>query len=84
MSAISRNIRSIVNQDGAVILDFEHDVMLTLNSTGAYVWERLERGTLIDQIVRDLAEETDTDLATIDRDVQEFVSLLRARHLFRI
>jgi hypothetical protein len=33
------NLKAIVNEDGAVILDIEHDLMSTLNPTGAYVWQ---------------------------------------------
>ena len=83
MSAISQKIRSIVNHDGAVILDFERDTILTLNPIGAYIWEKLRQGKQIDQVVLDLAQETSTDLPTVDRDVREFLALLTARHLFR-
>lgn len=30
------HLRSIVDHDGAVILDIDHDAMLTLNATGGY------------------------------------------------
>jgi hypothetical protein len=81
MSAVSRNIRSIVNHDGGVILDFERDAILTLNSTGAYVWEKLQQGKLIDQIIGDLAQETSIDISTVDHDVREFLTQLKVRHL---
>lgn len=34
MLAPAAHLRSIIDHDGAVILDIEHDAMLTLNSTG--------------------------------------------------
>ena len=74
-------LRSIVDHDGAVILDFEHDAMLTLNSTGGYVWEKLRQGRLIDEIVSELASETGTDLAIVDRDVRAFLRELKSKHL---
>jgi hypothetical protein len=76
------HLRSIVDQDGAVILDIERDAMLTLNSTGGYVWGKLREGKLIDEIVRDLASETGADPVTVDCDVHAFLDELKSKHLF--
>jgi hypothetical protein len=81
MPAPAEHLRSIIDHDGAVILDFEHDAMLTLNSTGGYVWEKLRQGKLIDEIVCELANETGTDPATVDRDVHAFLDELKSKHL---
>jgi hypothetical protein len=81
MLAPAAHLRSIIDHDGAVILDIEHDAMLTLNSTGGYVWEKLKQGKLIDDIVCELATETGTDLATVDRDVHAFLEVLKLKHL---
>lgn len=83
MAAMPAHLRSIVDHDGAVILDIEHDAMLTLNSTGAYVWEKLQQGRSIDEIVCELARESSTDTVTVDHDVREFLDLLKAKQLFR-
>jgi hypothetical protein len=45
------------------------------------VWERLRQGKLVDEIVRELARETDADPATVDRDVQAFLDELKSKHL---
>ena len=81
MRSISQNIRSIVDHDGGVILDFEHDAMITLNSTGAYVWEKLREGKLINDIVRELAAQSGADPANVDRDVCAFLDQLKRKHL---
>jgi hypothetical protein len=81
MPAPAKHLRSIIDHDGAVILDIDHDAMLTLNSTGGYVWEKLKQGKLIDDIIRDLATETGVDLATLDRDVRRFIDDLKSKHL---
>ena len=75
------HLRSVVDQDGAVILDIERNSMLTINSTGGYVWERLQQGVQIEEIIRNLASETGADPATVDRDVHEFLDELKSRHL---
>lgn len=81
MPAPAAHLRSIIDHDGAVILDIEHDAMLTLNSTGGYVWEKLKQGKLIDEIISELAKETNTDPTTVDRDVQAFLDELKSKHL---
>ena len=81
MTAPPAHLRAIIDQDGAVILDFEHDAMLTFNSTGGYVWEKLRQGRLIEEIVCELANETGTDTATVDRDVHAFLDELKSKHL---
>jgi len=81
MPAPAAHLRSIIDHDGAVILDIEHDAMLTLNSTGGYVWEKLKQGKLIDEIICELASETGADPATVDRDVHAFFDELKARRL---
>jgi hypothetical protein len=82
MPAPAAHLRSIIDHDGAVILDIEHDAMLTLNSTGGYVWEKLKQGKLIDEIISELASETGADLVTVDRDVRAFIDELKSKHLF--
>ena len=81
MPAPAAHLRSIIDHDGAVILDIEHDAMLTLNFTGGYVWEKLKQGKLIDEIICELARETGADLAAVDRDVRAFFDELKARRL---
>lgn len=82
MATLRPHLRSVVDHDGAVILDIEHDAMLTINSTGSYVWERLQQGKQIDEIIRELAGETGADPLTVDRDVHTFLDELKAKHLF--
>jgi len=81
MPAPAKHLRSIIDHDGAVILDIEHDAMLTLNSTGGFVWERLRQGRLIDEIISELAAETGADPIAVDRDVRVFIDGLKSKHL---
>jgi hypothetical protein len=75
------NLRSIVDRDGAIILDIARNSMTTLDCVGAYVWERLQRGLQIDAIVEELARDTDADQSVIARDVDEFMEQLKSRRL---
>ena len=75
------NLKAIVNEDGAVILDIEHDLMSTLNPTGAYVWQGLQRGETIETITANLASQTGEDHLLVERDVREFVAELQQKQL---
>lgn len=80
MATLRPHLRSVVDHDGAVILDIEHDAMLTINSTGSYVWQGLQQGKQIDEIIRELASDTGADPVAVDRDVQAFLDELKSRH----
>lgn len=84
MVEIVPQIRSIIDRDGAVILDIPRNFMTTLNSTGAYVWERLQRGMPVDAIVAELARDTGADESVIAKDVDEFMQTLQSKHLLRL
>jgi hypothetical protein len=81
MITVAPNIRSIVDHDGAVILDIPSNTMTTLDSTGAYVWERLQRGLQVDAIVRELAHDTGAEESVVGKDVEEFMEQLKSSHL---
>jgi Coenzyme PQQ synthesis protein D (PqqD) len=81
MVTLNSHLRSIVSQDGAVILDIPHNALTTLNSTGAYIWERLQRGISSDAIAVELARDTGIDESTVAKDIDEFIEQLQAKHL---
>ena len=81
MVEIVPHIRSIVDHDGAVILDIPRNTMTTLDSTGAYVWERLQGGLQVDAIVRELAHDTGVEESVVAKDVEEFMEQLKSKHL---
>ena len=77
----SAHLRSVVDGDGAVILDMERNAISTLNGTGAYVWEGLQQGKSSDEIVKDLARETGVEVSVVDRDVCAFLEELKQKCL---
>ena len=83
MSTPMPHLRSIVDHDGAVILDFQQDSLLTLNPTAGYVWDKLQQGASTETIIRELANETLTDPAVVERDVRDFLEELKSRNLVR-
>lgn len=81
MIKVAPHIRSIVDHDGAVILDIPRNAMTTLDSTGGYIWERLQRGLEVDAIVAELVRDTGADELVVVKDVEEFMEQLRSKHL---
>lgn len=81
MEKVASHIRSIVDHDGAVILDMKADHFYTMNPVGAYIWTRLQNGQSLDQIAKALAEETGADIGSAYADINDFVSELKKKHL---
>jgi hypothetical protein len=81
MITVTPNLRSIVDHDGAVILDISRNSMTTLDSIGAYVWDRLGKGLSVDAIVAELARDTGANEEMVAKDVDEFMEQLKSRHL---
>ena len=83
MFTIPENLTYVSNRDGALILDKPKNAMTPLNSTGAYIWQRLEQGTSPDDIVNGLASETDSDPKVVAADVNLFLEDLKSQGLLR-
>jgi hypothetical protein len=77
----NRHLKTVVDQDGAAILDIERGLISTLNDTGAYVWDKLQRGDSLSSIVADLARETGEKSLIVERDVLEFLEDLKQNQL---
>jgi hypothetical protein len=70
------HFRTLVNQDGAAVLDTERGTISTLNTTGAYIWQALERGQSGEEIVDGLARETSESPEVIRQDMNDFIRAL--------
>lgn len=77
------HLRSIVDQDGAVILDLDHGEFFSLNPVAHSIWTRLQAGEMPDAIALALARETGADLDRVLADMNEFLLDLKSKHLIR-
>jgi Coenzyme PQQ synthesis protein D (PqqD) len=84
MIKVAPHVQSIVDHDGAVILDMPRNAMTTVDSTGGYIWERLQQGLQIDAIIAQLSRDTGADELVVARDVEEFMEQLKSRHLISL
>ena len=64
-----------------LVLDVNASEYLTLNPTGARVWEALAAGTTRSELVRLLVEAFQVDDATAEADLDAFLAGLRERGL---
>ncbi len=81
MSHQKVHIQAIFNQDGAAVLDTVRGTISTLNATGAYIWQALERGEREVQIVDELARETGESPDAIRGDVKDFIAALHEQRM---
>jgi hypothetical protein len=71
----------MVNTDGAAILDTEGGQITTLNSTGAMVWQALERGEDLDTIAATIVHDTGAEIDAVRADIRGFIEELRKKNL---
>jgi len=55
--------------------------MITLNESGSFFWDCLTAETTLDEVVKKVTAEYDVDEATVRRDLEKFVALLRENNL---
>ncbi|MBE5792384.1 MAG: PqqD family protein [Clostridiales bacterium] len=61
--------------------DVDLNMMITLNDTGAFLWEKLKEETSEDKLVEALLAEYDVDEATARRSVNTFIGKLKGNGL---
>jgi hypothetical protein len=81
MSIDGKQLHSVFDQDGGAILDIDAGLISRLNPTGAFVWQRLQRGEPVEVIVTSLSQETNESEAKVERDVHDFIEELKRNHL---
>lgn len=64
---------------GAQLVDFQ--MMVTLNETGAFLWEKLVNETTEEELVAALLGEYDVDEQTAKADVSEFIKTLNKKEI---
>jgi len=81
---ISKNVRTTITQDGAVLMNIEEGSMLTLNPTGSIIWQQIGEGRAPAQIAAHLAAEFRISQEQACADVNEFLEQLKAQRLIEV
>lgn len=74
-------LRKIANQHMAVPVGSrakELHGLIGLNETGAFIWERLSKNQMPEEIVKELCEEYEVEEASATASVQRFLEKLQA------
>ena len=81
MGATTSQLHTVVDQDGGAILDIGHGQITTLNPSGAFVWQALQRGESVESIVAGISLDSGEAALTVERDVRGFIQSLRESNL---
>ena len=63
-------------------VELDGDMMITLNETGRFLWERLQKGTTVDALVADVLAEYDIEETAAREHVARFVEKLNEQGFF--
>lgn len=66
----------IVVPTGADTVDLNG--MITLNETGAFMWEKLSAEITKDELIEEFLKEYDIDRETVSKDIDDFVEKLKS------
>jgi hypothetical protein len=73
---IPQYVRSVIDADGAVLLDVRRGKYYSLNGVAAEIWRRLEAGQALPEIETDLTRTYEASGETLHRDLMEFLDRL--------
>ena len=57
------------------------NVMITLNETGGFLWEKLSEGATEEELVKAILDEYEIDEATAKKDVEAFIQKVKDNNL---
>ncbi len=78
---ILRQIMDIYAVIGIGSEAYRPNQIMSVNETGAFLWERLEKGTDRRALINALLQEYETDPETAEKDVDAFLGQLRDKGL---
>jgi|SRR5579872_3537319 Coenzyme PQQ synthesis protein D (PqqD) len=82
---LADSIRDAANQDGAILLDIEQGLCLSLNVVGAKIWQMLKENYTGDQIIACLAQDfVEVPRMQLEQDYVDFIRQLESNKLARL
>lgn len=81
---IPNHVRSIIDPDGAVILDIRKGKYYSLNGVGAQIWIKLEAGMSVPEIENHLSTTYATPSELVRQDVAGFIASLQQKQLVNV
>ncbi|HEU4559063.1 MAG TPA: PqqD family protein [Longimicrobium sp.] len=81
---IHGHVRSIIDPDGAVVLDLRKGRYYSLNSVGAEIWTLIEAGRSVPEVEAHLRDALGAPPETVGADVAGFLADLADRELIDV
>ena len=81
---IQPHIRSMIDPDGAVLLDLQEGKYYSLNGIAAEIWKKIETGTSLQNILADLEARFDTTIEKLSSDLEVFIGSLERKGLIDV
>jgi hypothetical protein len=78
------DVRSLIDADGAVLLDLRNGTYFSLNNLGADIWRQLEAGEGLTNIQTAIAARYGIASDLVKEDIQAFVADLAQRRLIDV
>ena len=78
---IREGVESVIDPDGAVLLDVRHGTYFSLNDVGAEIWQQLQSGASMAELEAHVVQLYDVPPETVRHDVRQFLDGLRHRGL---
>jgi hypothetical protein len=79
----SNSVKTVQNQDGAVLLDIRQGLCFSMNPVAALIWKQLGQGCNPMDVAHNLAKTFDISFEQASIDVQDFVHQLAHLQLVR-
>lgn len=77
-------VHSVIDPDGAVLLDLRQGKYYSLNGIGAQIWQRLEAGLTVPEIETQLGGLYRAPVETLRADVADFIVSLQRKQLVHV
>lgn len=77
-------LRSVAGRHVVVAIgkaSVEFNGLITLNETGAYIWEKLAKGTTYDELLKDMLSDYEVDETTAREGIDAFLATARGANL---
>lgn len=80
---IEPHVRSMIDGDGAVLLDLKAGRYYSLNGVAAKIWSRAEKGMTLSQILADLQQTYQVPAEKLALDLTAFIRAMEEKGLLR-
>ena len=78
------HVRSVLDPDGAVLLDLRQGKYYSLNGVGAEIWSQIEAGSSVSEIETHLNVSFGAPVETVRGDVAAFLQDLQGKQLIDV